>query len=85
MEAALGRLDGRSWPRSAATWRIAPTACSCEAFLSRKASMNEAVRQFGEAGEVGERLRWTHGRATWGEALLAALPHLLFALATELY
>jgi len=46
--------------------------------------MNEAVRPFGEAGEVGERLRWTHGRATWGEALLAALPNLLFALATEL-
>lgn len=46
--------------------------------------MNEAVRRFGEPREVGERLRWAHRRGTWSEALLAALPHLLFVLATQI-
>ena len=33
-----------------------------------------ALQRFGEAGEIGQALRHVHGRARWGEALLAALP-----------
>ena len=46
--------------------------------------MSRAIEEFGQAHEVGLELRRVHGRGTWGEALLAALPHLLFALAMSI-
>lgn len=52
--------------------------------LPKEDSMSRAIEEFGQAQEVGLELRQVHGRGTWGEALLAALPHLLFVLATEM-
>ena len=52
--------------------------------LTEEASMEKAMESFGDPAEVGLELRQVHGRGTWGEALLAALPHLLFVLATQM-
>jgi hypothetical protein len=37
----------------------------------------QALAHFGSAKEIGQELRQVHGRATWGEAILAALPLLV--------
>jgi len=52
--------------------------------LPKEDSMSRAIEEFGQAQEVGLELRRVHGRGTWGEALLAALPHLLFVLAMSI-
>lgn len=52
--------------------------------LPKEDSMSRAIEEFGPAQEVGLELRQVHGRGTWGDALLAALPHLLFVLATQI-
>ena len=46
--------------------------------------MEKTIEALGDPVEVGRELKQVHGRGTWGEALLAALPHLLFVLATEM-
>ena len=43
-----------------------------------------ALERFGSAQEIGQGLRQVHGRATWREALLAALPLLLLGGAASL-
>jgi hypothetical protein len=45
--------------------------------------MNKAIKNFGGAEELGGEMRKVYKRGTWGEALLAALPYLLFALTVE--
>ena len=52
--------------------------------LSKRESEAKVMERFGDVKEIGNQLRQVHGRGTWGEALLAALPHLLFVLATEM-
>lgn len=52
--------------------------------LSKKESEAKAMERFGDVKHIGNQLRQVHGRGTWGEALLAALPHLLFVLAAEM-
>jgi hypothetical protein len=47
--------------------------------LDRNGSQSAALAldHFGTAQEIGQELRQVHGRATWGESVLAALPLLL--------
>ena len=52
--------------------------------LSKEDSVSRAIEEFGQAQEVGLELRQVHGQGTWNEALLAALPHLLFVLAMSI-
>lgn len=42
------------------------------------ACLGRALERFGAADQIGRELRQVHGRATWQEAGLAALPLLLF-------
>jgi len=44
----------------------------------RAACLSRALEHFGTAEHIGRELRQVHGRATWQEAGLAALPLLLF-------
>ncbi len=46
--------------------------------------MEKAIEALGDPTEMGRELKQVHGRGTWGEALLAALPHLLFVLAMSI-
>jgi hypothetical protein len=39
-----------------------------------------ALERFGSARDIGQELRQIHGRATWGETALAALPLLVLSL-----
>jgi hypothetical protein len=41
----------------------------------------QALQRFGPARQIGQQFRRVHGRATWMEAGLAALPTLVFAIA----
>jgi hypothetical protein len=43
------------------------------------ARLAQALARFGEAEHIGRELRQVHGRATWPEIGLAALPLLLFS------
>jgi hypothetical protein len=45
----------------------------------RDARLARALERFGGAGHIGRELRQVHGRATWPEIGLAALPLLLFS------
>jgi len=50
--------------------------------ISKEASMSQAIKRFGEAGEVGAALRDVHGRMSWSKVGLAVLPG-LFAIGTS--
>jgi hypothetical protein len=41
---------------------------------------SKALERFGLATDIGQELRQVHGRATWGETALAALPLLILSL-----
>ena len=48
--------------------------------LQKEEAMQEALTDLGSAVEVGQSLQQVHERGTWGQALLAALPFIVFAL-----
>jgi len=50
----------------------------------KEEAMRRAIANLGPAKEVGRALRRTHGGGTWGEASLAALPFVAFALAVSI-
>jgi hypothetical protein len=43
-----------------------------------------ALEHFGSAKEIGQELRQVHGRATWGEAVLASLPLLVLGIVASI-
>ena len=51
---------------------------------TRDMGQDRALECFGTAQHIGQELRQVHGRATWGEALLAALPLLALGLLVTL-
>jgi len=52
--------------------------------LQKEEAMQEALTDLGSAEEVGQSLQQVHERGTWGQALLAALPFVVFALTLSL-
>jgi len=52
--------------------------------LHEEEAMQKAVADLGLAEEVGRSLRQVHGRGTWGQALMTALPFVAFGLAVSL-
>jgi len=48
--------------------------------LQKEEAMQEALTNLGSAEEVGQSLQQVHERGTWGQALLAALPFVVFAV-----
>jgi len=48
--------------------------------LQKEEAMQEALTALGSAEEVGQSLQQVHERGTWGQALLAALPFVVFAV-----
>ncbi len=52
--------------------------------LQKEEAMQEALTNLGSAEEVGQSLQQVHQRGTWGQALLAALPFVAFALALSI-
>jgi hypothetical protein len=51
-----------------------------EAGLSEEEAANSCIKFFGSAALVARQIYEAHSQGTWWEALLASLPHLLFAL-----
>lgn len=52
--------------------------------LQKVEAMQEALTDLGSAEEVGQSLQQVHERGTWGQALLAALPFVVFAIALSI-
>ena len=52
--------------------------------LQKEEAMQEALTNLGSAEEVGQSLQQVHERGTWGQALLAALPFVVFAIALSI-